>query len=341
MEAPPVQYVRTSDGYSIAYNVTGTGEPWVLVPPGFHHLRVSLEEEPMRAWVAGLEKRFLLVRYDTRGQGLSGRGLPAEHKIDDHTLDLDAVLDRVELPPVVLHGIGSSAHVAVRFAARHPDRVRALVLVHCSVTSAPWPRTLMELVAGADWDEFLRTMTSMGRTPAEMRASRERLRQMVNQEDFRKKFHAYQESDIREVLGQLAMPALVLHLRGMDRPSLQESSEVAALIPNGRLAEIKGDIAPWFWGDFESAIPLIEEFLSHVPALSEVAIPRPTATEVLSSREVEVLRLLAAGRSNQQIADALVISLNTVRRHVSNVFDKTGVANRAQAAVYAKEHGLA
>ena len=61
----------------------------------------------------------------------------------------------------------------------------------------------------------------------------------------------------------------------------------------------------------------------------------------LSSRELEVLRLLAAGRSNQQIADELVISLNTVRRHVSNVFDKTGVANRTEAAGYARDRGLA
>jgi DNA-binding NarL/FixJ family response regulator len=52
------------------------------------------------------------------------------------------------------------------------------------------------------------------------------------------------------------------------------------------------------------------------------------------------LRLLAAGRSNQQIADELVISLNTVRRHVSNIFDKTGVANRAEAATYAARNGL-
>jgi NarL family two-component system response regulator LiaR len=61
----------------------------------------------------------------------------------------------------------------------------------------------------------------------------------------------------------------------------------------------------------------------------------------LSLRELEVLRLLAAGRSNQQIADELVISLNTVRRHVSNIFDKTGVANRTEAAGYARDHGLA
>ncbi len=60
----------------------------------------------------------------------------------------------------------------------------------------------------------------------------------------------------------------------------------------------------------------------------------------LTKREVEVLRLIAGGRSNQEIADELVISLNTVFRHVSNIFDKTGVANRAEAAAYATRHGL-
>jgi class 3 adenylate cyclase/pimeloyl-ACP methyl ester carboxylesterase len=60
----------------------------------------------------------------------------------------------------------------------------------------------------------------------------------------------------------------------------------------------------------------------------------------LTRREVEVLRLIAGGRSNQEIADELVISRNTVIRHVSNIFAKTGVANRAEAAAYASRHGL-
>ena len=54
-----------------------------------------------------------------------------------------------------------------------------------------------------------------------------------------------------------------------------------------------------------------------------------------------MLRLIAAGRSNQQIADEFVISLNTVQRHVSNILTKTGLTNRVEAAVYAHEHGLA
>ena len=70
--------------------------------------------------------------------------------------------------------------------------------------------------------------------------------------------------------------------------------------------------------------------------------PEPPAAHPngLSRREVEVLRLVAAGRTNQQIADELVISLNTVARHVSNIFGKTGVANRAEAASYAHSRGL-
>jgi DNA-binding NarL/FixJ family response regulator len=60
----------------------------------------------------------------------------------------------------------------------------------------------------------------------------------------------------------------------------------------------------------------------------------------LSGREVEVLRLIAAGHSNRAIAQALFISPNTVLRHVSNIFTKIGVANRAEAAAYATRHSL-
>jgi DNA-binding NarL/FixJ family response regulator len=70
--------------------------------------------------------------------------------------------------------------------------------------------------------------------------------------------------------------------------------------------------------------------------------PAPPATPGgLSPREIEVLRLLAGGKSNREIAAALVISLNTVARHVSNIFDKVGAANRTEAAAYAHRHGIA
>ena len=61
----------------------------------------------------------------------------------------------------------------------------------------------------------------------------------------------------------------------------------------------------------------------------------------LTDREVEVLRLVATGRSNTQIAADLVLSEKTVARHLSNIFGKLEVGSRTAAAAYAFEHGLA
>ncbi|MSQ06120.1 MAG: response regulator transcription factor [Dehalococcoidia bacterium] len=61
----------------------------------------------------------------------------------------------------------------------------------------------------------------------------------------------------------------------------------------------------------------------------------------LSQREVEVLRLIALGRSNPEIAEGLFISPNTVAHHVTNILNKTGTSNRTEAATYATRHGLA
>jgi LuxR family maltose regulon positive regulatory protein len=93
-------------------------------------------------------------------------------------------------------------------------------------------------------------------------------------------------------------------------------------------------------GDEEAAIAAIEQFLASVPSTSGDDERPVEQVSDLSSRELEVLRLLAAGRSNQQIADELVISLNTANRHVSNIYAKTGVANRAEAVGYAHRQGL-
>jgi DNA-binding CsgD family transcriptional regulator len=71
--------------------------------------------------------------------------------------------------------------------------------------------------------------------------------------------------------------------------------------------------------------------------------PAPTPPAVLASlsqRELEVLRLLATGKTNQEIADALFISLNTVATHVRSILTKTGCINRTEAAAYALRYGL-
>ena len=75
--------------------------------------------------------------------------------------------------------------------------------------------------------------------------------------------------------------------------------------------------------------------------LAEQTRPAPPAqTGPLSEREVQVLRLLASGKTNREVAEALFISEKTVARHVSNIFDKLGVSSRTRATAWAYEHKL-
>src|SRR5512136_2938337 len=68
---------------------------------------------------------------------------------------------------------------------------------------------------------------------------------------------------------------------------------------------------------------------------------RPPTGQPLTEREVEVLRMVAQGKSNRQIADELVLSLGTVRAHLSNILGKLHLASRTQATLYALREGLA
>jgi DNA-binding CsgD family transcriptional regulator len=77
-------------------------------------------------------------------------------------------------------------------------------------------------------------------------------------------------------------------------------------------------------------------------ARAEALLGEPMAPVAggLTARELEVLRLVAAGKTNRAVAADLVISDRTVARHLSNIFDKLGVSSRAAATAYAYEHGL-
>jgi LuxR family maltose regulon positive regulatory protein len=95
-----------------------------------------------------------------------------------------------------------------------------------------------------------------------------------------------------------------------------------------------GRLARTFEQDAERASPSV------APHGRPRTAPVPGLVEPLSGREMEVLRLLAAGRQNQQIASDLVVAVSTVKKHVSHIFDKLGAANRTEATARARELGL-
>jgi DNA-binding NarL/FixJ family response regulator len=86
------------------------------------------------------------------------------------------------------------------------------------------------------------------------------------------------------------------------------------------------------------AVRLMEYFANLRPQPESTRAPR--AFPELTDREVELLRLIAQGRRNAEIAEELVLSPKTVRNHVSNILHKLQVADRAQAVVRAREAGL-
>ena len=79
--------------------------------------------------------------------------------------------------------------------------------------------------------------------------------------------------------------------------------------------------------------------LATARGVGEATAP-PSGLGALSARETEVLRLVAAGNTNAQIAAQLFISRKTAEHHVSHILTKLDVANRAEAAAFAMRHGL-
>ena len=77
-----------------------------------------------------------------------------------------------------------------------------------------------------------------------------------------------------------------------------------------------------------------------VPTTEPAPASPPDLGDDLTPREVEVLKLIAAGLSNGEIADKLVLSNATVKTHINRIFYKTGARDRAQAVRYAYQHGL-
>ncbi len=130
-------------------------------------------------------------------------------------------------------------------------------------------------------------------------------------------------------------------------PLLEEAAQVyrdqrhryASAQVHERLAAAHGALGDTAWAEAEEATAVaIYARLGAAPDLARLdRRPRPGG---LTEREVEVLRLVATGSSNQQVADSLTISGKTVSRHLANIFTKIGVSTRTAAAAWGREHGL-
>jgi DNA-binding NarL/FixJ family response regulator len=146
--------------------------------------------------------------------------------------------------------------------------------------------------------------------------------------------------DVRQLLGALRVPTLAIHARADEVIPLGSGKILASEIPGAEFVEL--DSANHILLEDEPAWQRFCDAVLDFTGVAATTVPPADATAfaALTPRELEVLRLLAEGLANAEIAERLGIGEKTVRNHVSHVFDKLGVWTRAQAIVFARDRGF-
>jgi len=354
---PRISYARSADGVSLAFTVAGEGPALVFVPwVPFSNLQMEWQNPMLHRIFEQLARRLTLIHYDGRGTGHSQRDV-TDLSPDAMVADLEAVVDQVGVAEVSLLGQYNSCTHAVAYAARHPERVRRMALFGGSgrgwnAMSARQTQALLSLIE-QDWDMFADTAAHqwLGWSAGEAgRAMADGIRGAVTPRIARATLQAASATDVTEQLPDVAAPTLVLHRRDMAQIPVDLSRSLAKELPRGRLVVLDGAQPALFMEDSAAVVGMLIDFFCDGIEPAEEApqgmlegaaghsAPPPGG---LSRREREVLRLLAAGESNRQIARRLGLSPHTVERHVANLYRKIGARGRADATAYALRNGLA
>ena len=340
-----IRFCATSAG-RIAYAIAGAGPPLVLPAWWVSHQEVLWEEPAFRAFVEALAGRHTVIRYDRLGTGLSDRRSEAPLPIHAEIEVLDELLDHLGVARCTLFGFSAGGALAGAYAAAHPARVQRLIAYgsHARgelLADAEARRQMVALIR-SHWGVGSRVLASIFYPDADagtidwfaryQRAS-------ASREMAARLLEAIYGLDLRDAFRQLACPALVIHRAGDRAVPFEAGREIAALVPDCRLRPLPGAVHPPWRGDTAAVLAATADFVRLGPYPLEGARPAPEADD-LSERELEVLRLVAEGLSNAQIAERLTLSGHTVHRHVANIRAKLEQPSRGAAAAAAIRAGL-
>jgi pimeloyl-ACP methyl ester carboxylesterase/DNA-binding CsgD family transcriptional regulator len=329
----------TVDGRRVAYQVTGEGPLLVFGARWITHLEEDWDDPRQRAFYLELARTHRVVRFDRLGCGLSDRSADPKPTAERETRTLAAVLDEFGDEPATIFGLSCASLSVAPYAIANPDRVHSLVFFGAYAS-----RDDMTAAAKTSLVEFVRSNWGIGSTVLASlfypRASAEALDRLARFQrrsataEVAANFLALDfETDVRTVLPQLPMPALVLHRRGDRTVPIACGREVASLLPNARFMALRGEShLPWL-DDQRDVLRALSGFLT-IGDQSEIE------DSPLTSRETQVLRLVANGLSNREIAGSLVLSEHTVHRHFANILQKLALSTRAAAAAHAARAGL-
>jgi len=352
-----IRFCRAQDGVRLAYAIHGSGPPLVVVSCWLSHLQHDWQSPVWRHFLDQLGEIATVVRYDERGFGMS------DWTVDDFSLearvsDLEAILAATGLDRFALLGMSGGSAVAMAYAIAHPERVSRLIL-YGTVCGEPVALSALSPDAAAE-EETYRSMIRVGwaredpdfrrvftkkfipdATEEQMRWFDDLQRMSTSPANAVASRIARQQVDIHNELPRIMAPTIVLQAVGDRSTTFDNAVSVSSRIPGARLVSLESR-NHILLGDEPARRVVIEEVAAFLEperrAYSERA-PNQVAEE-LSPRERDVIRLAAEGRTNDEIAEVLTLSVRTVERHLSNTYAKLGlngrVARAAAVAAYLK-----
>jgi pimeloyl-ACP methyl ester carboxylesterase len=339
---PPPADIRflTLDGRRIAYERGGDG-PLLICPAWWiSHLELDRENPEIARFWGAIRQEYSVVRYDRFGVGVSDRELRAgDITLDGEVEVIGALVDELGVDRVHLLGGSSGGCAAIAFAARHPERVEHLTLYGAyadgpSITR-PAVREAITATVRSHWGIGSRLLSDvfLGEVDSHEQELFARFqRSAADAETAARLLEQVYRTDVRDLLPRVQAPTLVVHRREDRAIPYALGREVAAGIRDATLVPLPGSAHfPWA-GDAGSVVRAL---------LTAPAPPREEpAAVLLSRREREVLRLVADGLGDREIAEQMVVSPHTVHRHVANIRRKLGRGSRTAAVAEAARLGL-
>lgn len=353
-EQQRIRFCSSADGTRLAVATSGKGPPLVKAATWLTHVEKDTDNLFTRHWVAELSRDNELVRYDSRGCGLSARDVE-RISLAAWIEDLEAVAATLEADRFPLFGMSQGAAIAIGYAARYPDRVSHLVLYGgCArglLKRDPPPKVVdaaqamlkaAELGWGADSSSFRQVFISQllhDATAEQQRAVDEAQRQTISGANAVRFMQEVFAIDLRDVAPKVACPTLIFH--AVDDPCFPfaEGSLLASLIPDARLVPLPSRNHLPF--ETEAAWPMfLAELRAFLPQSQSEFGDAGTArknSSPLTPRQIEILREVGKGRTDKQIARTLSLSPRTVEMHVANALLALQCRTRAAAVRRATE----